>query len=65
MPVITIDLAVMESSEKKAELIKALTDAAASVTQIPADKFVVFINEMEKDNIGIGGRQLSDILRNN
>ena len=63
MPVITIDLGVMENREKKGELVQALTDAAVSVTGIPADKFTVFINEMDRDNIGIGGRLLSDILK--
>jgi len=63
MPVITIDLGVMENREQKGELVRALTDAAVSVTGIPADKFTVFINEMERDNIGIGGRLLSDILK--
>ncbi len=63
MPVITIDLGIMESREQKTELVQALTDAAVSVTGIPADKFIVFINEMERDNIGIGGRLLSDILK--
>ena len=63
MPVITIDLAVMESREKKAELIKALTEAASSTTKIPADKFIVLINEFERDNIGVGGRSLSEIMK--
>lgn len=63
MPVITIDIGFMESREKKAELVQALTAAASSVTQIPADKFAVFIKELEKDNIGIGGKLLSDIMK--
>lgn len=63
MPVITIDLGFMESRDKKEELVQALTNAAVSVTGIPADKFIVFINEKERDNIGVGGRLLSDILK--
>jgi len=63
MPVITVDLGILENREKKGELVKALTEAASSVTQIPADKFIVLINELERDNIGVGGRLLSDILK--
>lgn len=63
MPVITIDLGFMESRDKKEELVQALTDAAVSATGIPADKFIVFINEKDRDNIGIGGRLLSDIMK--
>jgi len=63
MPVITVDLGIMENREKKGALVKALTETASSVTGIPADKFIVLINELEKDNIGVGGRLLSDIIK--
>ncbi|TSK08135.1 MAG: 4-oxalocrotonate tautomerase [Geobacter sp.] len=63
MPVITIDLGTMANKEKKGELVQALTEAASTVTQIPAEKFIVFINEMERDNIGVGGKLLSDIIK--
>jgi 4-oxalocrotonate tautomerase len=62
MPVITIDIGILETRQKKAELIKALTEAASSATKIPVERFIVQINELENDNIGIGGRLLSDIL---
>ncbi len=61
MPVITIDIGIMDK-EKKAALVRELTTKASEVTQIPQDKFVVLINEMERDNIGIGGKLLSDIM---
>ncbi|MBJ6750354.1 4-oxalocrotonate tautomerase DmpI [Geomonas anaerohicana] len=63
MPVITIDLGIIENKEKKGQLVQALTEAASSVTQIPAEKFIVFIKEMERENIGVGGKLLSDILK--
>lgn len=63
MPVITIDLGTIDNKEKKAQLVQALTEAASSVTQIPADKFIVFIKEMERENIGVGGKLLSDLLK--
>jgi 4-oxalocrotonate tautomerase len=48
--------------EKKAVLVRELTAKASEVTQIPAEKFIVLINEMERDNIGVGGKLLSEIL---
>jgi 4-oxalocrotonate tautomerase len=62
MPVITIDISTI-SKEKKAALVKELTSKASEVTQIPEEKFVVLINEMERDNIGVGGMLLSDIMK--
>jgi len=62
MPVITIDISTI-SKEKKAILVKELTAKASEVTQIPEEKFVVLINEMDRDNIGVGGRLLSDIMK--
>jgi 4-oxalocrotonate tautomerase len=62
MPVITIDIGIT-SLEKKAALVKELTTKASEITQIPEDKFVVLINEMERDNIGIGGKLLSEIMK--
>jgi len=62
MPVITVDISTI-SKEKKAALVKELTAKASEVTQIPEEKFVVLINEMERDNIGVGGRLLSDIMK--
>ena len=63
MPVITIDLGKLETREKKAELVAALTAAASSTTNIPAEKFIVLVKELDRDNIGIGGRLLSDVIK--
>jgi len=61
MPVITIAISTM-STEKKAELVNALTVKASEVTQIP-EKFTVLINEMPRENIGVGGRLLSELMK--
>jgi len=60
MPVITIDLAGI-SKEKKASLVKNLTREASDITGIPREKFIVLINELERDNIGVGGELLSEM----
>ncbi|MGB9860071.1 MAG: 4-oxalocrotonate tautomerase DmpI [Moorellaceae bacterium] len=61
MPVIQLDAGPM-SKEKKAELIKAFTEAASSILGIPSQAFVVIIRENPPDNVGTGGRQLSEVL---
>jgi len=59
MPVITIDLSAI-SKEKKAHLVQNLTREASDITGIPQEKFIVLINELERDNIGVGGQLLSE-----
>jgi 4-oxalocrotonate tautomerase len=49
------------SKQKKAGLVKELTSKASEVTQIPAEKFNILTNEMERDNIGVDGKLLSDM----
>ncbi|UFS70065.1 tautomerase family protein [Geomonas sp. RF6] len=63
MPVITVDIGMLDSSEKKAELVKSLTSAASAATKIPEEKFIVLIKELERDNIGVGGTQLSALMK--
>jgi 4-oxalocrotonate tautomerase len=59
MPVITLDMAAL-TREKKLQLVETLTRDASEITGIPKDKFIVLINELERDNIGVGGQLLSD-----
>ncbi|QEM67521.1 4-oxalocrotonate tautomerase [Geobacter sp. FeAm09] len=60
MPVITVDLHSIATEQKKA-LIKNLTKTAVEVTNIPAEKFTILINELDSTNIGIGGLTLAEI----
>jgi 4-oxalocrotonate tautomerase len=62
MPVITIDISTM-TTEKKAELVQAMTVAASAATQIPEEKFIVLINELPRENIGVGGTLLSELMK--
>ena len=59
MPVITIDIATIPK-ETKARLAKELTIRASEITGITAAKFIVLINELERENIGVGGTLLSE-----
>ncbi len=60
MPIIRIDIARI-SREQKFVLIQKLTDTAAEVTKIPAAAFTIVINELEDDNIGVGGKPLGEV----
>jgi len=58
MPVIKVECAVMDV-ETKEKLIKSLTQTASSIMGIPEAAYIVLLNEMSKDNIGVGGEMLS------
>ncbi len=60
MPVITIALSETTVEVKK-ELIATLTSAAAAVTKLPEQSFIVFVEELSPDAIGVGGRTLREI----
>lgn len=59
MPVIQIDVGKI-SKEQKTELIKAFTEKASSILNIPEQAFVVLIRENPEDNVGIGGIPLAE-----
>jgi 4-oxalocrotonate tautomerase len=48
------------SKEKKAELVEKLTQASKEVLGIPEQAFQVLIRENSMDNIGAGGKLLSE-----
>jgi 4-oxalocrotonate tautomerase len=58
MPVITLGISP-QPAETKERLIERLTAAAAEVTGIPAQKFIVIIDETPRENIGVGGVPLT------
>lgn len=58
MPVIKVECSTMDIDTKE-KLIKSLTQTASSIMGIPEAAYVVLLNEMSKDNIGVGGEMLS------
>lgn len=58
MPVIKVECAAM-NVETKEKLIKSLTQTASNIMGIPEAAYIVLLNEMSKDNIGVGGEMLS------
>jgi 4-oxalocrotonate tautomerase len=61
MPVITIAIHPINQDEKT-RLIQKLTDAAVEITRVPADKYVVFIDEFENGSIGLAGKTRAEIV---
>lgn len=59
MPFIQFDGPQM-TKEQKAELIARLTQTAREVLGIPEQAFTVIIRENSMDNIGVGGKMLSE-----
>lgn len=59
MPVITIEGGKL-TKEQKSKLVKELTTSAAKIMNAPEQAFFVFVKENDEDNIGVGGRLLSD-----
>lgn len=63
MPVISIAMH-KTPVETRQHLITALTETAANVTKIPPQSFIILINELPEENIGIGGRTLFELKKN-
>jgi 4-oxalocrotonate tautomerase len=59
MPIITVTITPQEVECKRC-LAEALTKAAAEITKVPADKFIVIIDENARESIAVGGKLLSD-----
>lgn len=60
MPSITMELVKM-SKEKKAQLVKVVTESTARITGLPEQVIFVFIKENEPENVGVGGVLLPDM----
>lgn len=59
MPAIIMELAPLEK-EKKARLVREVTESTARATGLPPETIFVFIRENSPENIGVGGKLLTD-----
>ena len=59
MPIITIENAGELSKEQKQLLIKRLTEVVAEITEKNEKYIYVRIDEVPRENFGIGGKSLS------
>ena len=64
MPVISVTMGAINREQKKA-LIAGLTAKAIEITNFPQHAFIVTINELSDENIGLGGQTVEDIKQGN
>lgn len=62
MPVITIQIGSVSDKQKK-DLIQTMTSQAVKVTGIPEEAFIVIVNELPDENIGVGGKTVDEIKK--
>jgi len=60
MPIITLEGPKI-TKDQKSELVKELTQVASKIYKMPEKSIIVVINELEPENVGSGGKLLSDI----
>lgn len=58
MPYIAVESGLL-SDEQKAQLIQKLTEVSSEIMQIPPEFFMVTIQELPDENIGIGGKSIA------
>lgn len=59
MPVVTVEAAKL-NKEQKSQLVKEFTKMASEIMNVPEEVFTVLIKENQMDNIGFGGKLLSE-----
>ena len=58
MPIVTVENAGNLSSEQKKQLIRKMTDVVVEVTKKPKQAVYVRIDEVPRENFGVGGKPL-------
>ncbi|MBM7614542.1 tautomerase family protein [Alkaliphilus hydrothermalis] len=59
MPFISVEIGKLTLEQKEA-LIKAYTEATVEIAKVPPEAVLMFINEHELENIGLGGISLAE-----
>ena len=60
MPIIRIEMVAGRSAEQKRELVEALTRETARIAGTSPSSIFVVIEDVAKENWGVGGKLLSD-----
>jgi 4-oxalocrotonate tautomerase len=59
MPIVRIDMLAGRAPERKAELIRRVTDAVVASLDVRPEQVRVLINELPPENWAVGGRPMS------
>ena len=62
MPIVTIEGPAGVSKEIKKELIEKVSKIVADTYGMKTEQINVIIYENETDNVGVGGKQLTDLI---
>lgn len=60
MPVIIIESNPV-SVEKKRKLVEEITNITSKIYELPKDTVTILIRELEREDIGVGGKLLLDL----
>lgn len=63
MPIINVTLIEGRTPEKKAALIKELTDAAVRAVDAPIESVRVIINEVPREHFGVAGKSKAETAK--
>lgn len=59
MPILTLETLDLTKDQKK-QLVEELTETASRITGIPQEGYYVILKENSLDNVGSGGKLLSE-----
>lgn len=62
MPIVEISIAP-QTTKKKEEISKVLTEELSRITGIQKQAFTILINEFPPENISVGGKMLSEMFK--
>lgn len=62
MPIVTIEGPSGVSKETKKELIEKVSKTVADTYGMKIEQINVIVYENESDNVGVGGKQLSELI---
>lgn len=60
MPVVTITMARGRSYEQKKQLSEEIARSVTTVLGVPVERVTILIHELEKENIALSGKLLSE-----
>ena len=61
MPVITISMGAGQADgQQKKKIIENFTNQAVEIMKLPPQSFIILINELSHDAIGVGGQTLQE-----
>ena len=61
MPVVTIQMAKGRTNEQKKKLVSDITATITTTLGVPPEMVTILIHELDKENIGKAGKQMSEI----